>query len=325
MRIIYRKLLSIIICFTLVFFSGCQSQKSSEAKKENIKDEIISKKNVKLSTPKLFTQKNNIPTKEELDRLFKYPSVSFEKLQKAFKESGRKVYLTKNDYNIIQKKRSYALKHIEQYLNRMFGKANPYVLKAFAEVPREYYHYYYGTNQSMIYSAYNIPAVPYPIGYGSALSDFLGQAMMTQIADPKPGEIALEIGTGSGFQISILSRIVKEAYSIEIIEPLGKAVSKIFKPINFNNVHTKVGDGFNGWPEVKGGFDIIMLTCVARYVPPPLLEQLKPGGRLIIPLGTPFRKNQTLYLYTKDKNGKVKSKSITGVYFIPMTGKILKS
>ena len=91
---------------------------------------------------------------------------------------------------------------------------------------------------------------------------------MTQIARPKPSDVVLEIGTGSGYQVSILSRIVKQAYSIEIIEPLGRGVAKIFKPLGYNNIQTRVGDGFFGWPEVKGGFDIIIVTCVAQYVPP---------------------------------------------------------
>ena len=156
------------------------------------------------------------------------------------------------------------------------------------------------------------------------LSDYLGQAYMTQLARPTPEKVALEIGTGSGYQSSLLSRIVKKAYSIEIIEPLGTAVGKIYKPIGYGNVETRVGDGFYGWPEVKEGFDIIIVTCAAQYVPPALIEQLKPGGRLIIPIGQPFKKGQVLYIYTKGQQGKVRSKKDVGVYFIPMTGAMEK-
>ena len=104
---------------------------------------------------------------------------------------------------------------------------------------------------------------------------------MTQVCKPKSDDVTLEIGTGSGFQSALLSRIVKRAYSIEIIEPLGKAVSKIFTPLGYTNVHTRVGDGYYGWPEVQGGFDIIIVTCAAKYAPPDLFKQMKPGGRLV--------------------------------------------
>jgi len=134
----------------------------------------------------------------------------------------------------------------------------------------------------------------------------------------------LEIGTGSGFQSSLLSRIVKDVYSVEIIKPLGSEVARIYKPLGLENVRTRVGDGYFGWPEVEGGFDIIMVTCVARYVSPELLRQLKPQGRLIVPIGQPFKKGQVLYVFTKDKQGKVHSRKDMGVFFIPMTGRIMQ-
>jgi protein-L-isoaspartate(D-aspartate) O-methyltransferase len=157
------------------------------------------------------------------------------------------------------------------------------------------------------------------------LSDYLGQAYMTQVCRPKPDDVTLEIGTGSGFQSSLLSRIVKDSYSIEIIEPLGKAVGRIFAPLGYTNVHSRVGDGYFGWPEVKDGFDIIIVTCAATFAPPELFRQLKPGGRLIIPIGQPFKRGQVLFVYTKDAEGKIHSKRDVGVYFIPMTGAIQKN
>jgi protein-L-isoaspartate(D-aspartate) O-methyltransferase len=198
-------------------------------------------------------------------------------------------------------------------------------LAAFQAVPREYYHYDYPDHRATPGDAYEENPKPWALGYGSALSDYLGQAYMTQVCKPKPGEITLEIGTGSGFQSSLLSRIVKTAYSIEIIEPLGKAVGKIFAPIGYNNVHTKVGDGYYGWPEVEGGFDIIIVTCAATFAPPDLFKQLKPGGRMIIPIGQPFKRGQVLYVYTKDAEGKIHSRRDIGVFFIPMTGAIAKN
>lgn len=250
---------------------------------------------------------------------------TFERYQAAMKESGRKVNIDEKTFNELQVRKQAALKNIERYLTERLGKADPVVLKAFEQIPREYYHYHYQNNNSFAAQTYEESAKPWAIGYGSALSDYLGQAYMTQVAKPTPDSVVLEVGTGSGYQISLLSRIVKKAYSIEIIEPLGQGVAKIFKPLGYDNIETRVGDGFFGWPEVKGGFDIIMVTCAAQYVPPALFEQLKPGGRLVIPIGQPFKKGQVLYIYTKDKDGKIHSKKDVGVYFIPMTGQMMKA
>jgi protein-L-isoaspartate(D-aspartate) O-methyltransferase len=245
--------------------------------------------------------------------------------ERAMRESGRPVSLTDATFDAIQKRKPVAMKLIETYLKDKFGSADPAVLAAFQAVPREYYHYEYPTHTAMPSVAYEDNPKPWPLGWGSALSDYLGQAYMTQICKPAPGETTLEIGTGSGFQSSLLSRIVKDAYSIEIIEPLGHAVGRIFAPLGYDNVHSKVGDGFYGWPEVEGGFDIIIVTCAATFAPPDLFKQLKPGGRMIIPIGQPFKRGQVLYVYTKDAEGKVHSKRDIGVFFIPMTGAIAKS
>jgi len=249
---------------------------------------------------------------------------NYERFKSAVEESGRKLNISDTTFNTIQENKKRALKTIETYLKERFGQADARVVQAFEQLPREYFHYHYADNRSFASLSYEDKAKPWAIGYGSALSDYLGQAYMTQLAKPTPDSVVLEIGTGSGFQISLLSRIVKQAYSIEIIEPLGTAVAKIFKPLGYTNIETRVGDGFFGWPEVKGGFDIIIVTCAAQYVPPALFEQLKPGGRLVIPIGQPFKKGQVLYLYTKDENGKIHSRKDVGVYFIPMTGETQK-
>ncbi len=249
---------------------------------------------------------------------------TYERYLAAMKDSGRTTRLTEAEFAAIQERRKEALKSIESYLAQRFGKADPAVMKAFAELPREYFHYNYAEKRSTAEVAYEEKAKPWAIGFGSALSDYLGQAYMTQLTQPAPDKVVLEIGTGSGFQVSLLSRIVKKAYSIEIIEPLGTAVAKIFKPLGIDNVETRVGDGYFGWPEVKEGFDIIIVTCAAQYVPPALIEQLKPGGRMVIPIGQPMKKGQFLYVYTKDKDGKVHSKKDVGVFFIPMTGEMQK-
>jgi protein-L-isoaspartate(D-aspartate) O-methyltransferase len=245
--------------------------------------------------------------------------------EKAMRDSGRPVSLTDAQFDAIQKRKPKALKMIEGYLKDHFGSADPAVMAAFQTVPREYYHYDYPGHRAEPGEAYEDTPKPWAIGYGSALSDYLGQAYMTQLCKPAPGEVTLEIGTGSGFQSSLLSRIVKTSYSIEIIKPLGDAVSHIFAPLGYDNIHTKVGDGYYGWPEVEGGFDIIIVTCAATFAPPDLFKQLKPGGRMIIPIGQPFKRGQVLYVYTKDAEGKVHSKRDIGVFFIPMTGAIQKN
>jgi protein-L-isoaspartate(D-aspartate) O-methyltransferase len=242
----------------------------------------------------------------------------------AMQASGRPHEISAAAFDAIQKRKDGALKQIDRYLAQRFGKADAAVLKAFNELPREYFHYHYAEKRALGGDAYETEAKPWAIGYGSALSDYLGQAYMTQAAAPKPTDVVLEIGTGSGFQSSLLSRIVKNVYSIEIIEPLGKAVANIYKPIGITNVSTRVGDGFFGWPEVEGGFDIIIVTCAAQYVPQALFKQLKPGGRLLIPIGQPFKRGQFLFVYSKDAEGKVTSRKDVGVFFIPMTGAMMK-
>ncbi len=239
------------------------------------------------------------------------------------RKSGRPTDITENQFAAIQARKPAAMKRIESYLTARLGSADPAVMRAFEEVPREYYHYLYTEHRSESGVAYETDPKPWALGYGSALSDYLGQAYMTQVCKPKATDVTLEIGTGSGFQSSLLSRIVKRSYSIEIIEPLGRAVGKVFAPLGYENVESRVGDGYFGWPEVKDGFDIIIVTCAAQYVPPDLLKQLKPGGRMLLPIGQPFKRGQLLYVYTKDDDGKVHSRKDVGVFFIPMTGAMM--
>lgn len=252
-------------------------------------------------------------------------SWTYENFKKAASESGRRFSVSQKTFDRIQGRKAKVVKNLEAYLAKRFGKADDAVLEAFRKVPREYFQYYYPEKRDFASTAYEEKAKPWAIGYGSALSDYEGQVYMTQLAQPKAGDVVLEIGTGSGYQIALLSRIVKKAYSIEIIKPLGEEVAKIFKPLHYDNIETRVGDGYYGWPEVKGGFDIIMFTCAAQSVPPALFNQLKPGGRLIVPIGQPFKHGQILYVYTKDKEGKIHSKKDIGVFFIPMTGKAMET
>jgi protein-L-isoaspartate(D-aspartate) O-methyltransferase len=248
--------------------------------------------------------------------------------QKAVAATGRSMKLSPEQFDALQSRKVKMLAHIEAYLKQQVGHSNPTVLAAFKELPREYFHYHYEKGVSLARSAYEDEAKPYAIGYGSALSDYLGQAYMTQLLEPQPGQRVLEIGTGSGYQCALLSRLAKEVYSIEIQKPLGEAVAKIFAPLGYMNVHSKAGDGFYGWPEAAvegGGFDRIIVTCAAAYVPPALVEQLKPNGVMVIPIGQPFKRGQILYVYRKDAEGKVHSRRKAPVYFVPMTGAIEKN
>jgi protein-L-isoaspartate(D-aspartate) O-methyltransferase len=240
----------------------------------------------------------------------------------AMAATGRDVgSLDAKGFQAVEDRKQKVLSQIQAMLEKSFGKADPLVMKAFRQVPREYFMYDYETGRNLAASGYEWPAREWKIGYGSVLTDYIMQAYMTALARPQPSDVSLEVGTGSGMQSAVLSRIVKHAYTIEIITALGERVRDIYGPLGYPNVSTRVGDGTFGWPEVQGGFDIILVTAQAPFVPPALLRQLKPGGRLIVPIGQPW-KPQYLYVYTKDAQGKVHSRRDVLTLFIPMTGDI---
>lgn len=249
-------------------------------------------------------------------------SWEFPGYENAMRGSGREIgAVDEGSFLSAQKRKQKYIDEIKAMLFRNFSYADPAVIKAFEEVPREYFMYNYESGSNMGQSAYEVPAREWKIGYGSVLTDYMMQAYMTAKAKPRPTDVSLEIGTGSGFQSALLSRIVKKAYTIEIITSLGDKVKNIFAPLGFENIEARVGDGFFGWPEVEGGFDIILVTAQAPFVPPALLSQLKKGGRMIIPIGQPW-KPQFLYTFTKDAQGKVHSQRDVSTLFIPMTGQI---
>lgn len=155
-----------------------------------------------------------------------------------------------------------------------------------------------------------------PIGSAQTISSPFIVAYMTQMLDPQPTDRVLEIGTGSGYQAAILSPLVDEVYSIEIVESLGKRAAKVLKKLKYKNVFTKIGDGYKGWEE-HAPFDKIVVTCSPEDVPQPLIDQLKEGGLLIVPMGQ--RHQQTLYLMIK-KDGKLQTEALRPTLFVPMTG-----
>jgi protein-L-isoaspartate(D-aspartate) O-methyltransferase len=145
-------------------------------------------------------------------------------------------------------------------------------------------------------------------------------AFMTEQLQPKTTDRILEIGTGSGYQAAVLAELVAEVYTIEIIEPLAKTAEAALQRLGYKNVHVKVGDGYKGWPE-NAPFDAVTVTCAPDHVPQPLNDQLKEGGRMIIPVGRGFE--QELYLLEK-QNGQLQRRAVLPVRFVPMTGEAQK-
>lgn len=159
---------------------------------------------------------------------------------------------------------------------------------------------------------------PLPIGYGQTISQPYIVALMTDLLELKEGDVALEIGTGSGYQAAILSELVSEVYTIEIIKELGDKARKRLKRLGHENVTVRVGDGYYGW-EDEAPFDAIVVTAAATHIPPPLIKQLKPGGRMVIPVGGRFM-TQSLTFVEKDLKGAVKTRQVLPVIFVPLTG-----
>jgi protein-L-isoaspartate(D-aspartate) O-methyltransferase len=155
---------------------------------------------------------------------------------------------------------------------------------------------------------------PLPIGYGQTISQPFIVAYMTEIIRPNKNSKMLEIGTGSGYQAAVLAEIISDVYTIEIITELSNSSEKRLKELSYKNVYVKNADGYYGWKEYAP-FDAIIVTAASEYIPPPLIEQLKDGGRMIIPVGSPFQ-TQMLMLVEK-KDGKVTTKSLMPVIFVP--------
>jgi len=160
---------------------------------------------------------------------------------------------------------------------------------------------------------------PLPIGHGQTISQPYIVAIMTQLLKVGENDRVLEIGTGSGYQIAVLAELVKKAYSIEIIEPLGNEAKDRLQRLGYGNIELKIGDGYYGWEE-HAPFDAIMVTAAASHIPPPLIRQLKPGGRMLVPVGSRFTV-QELLLVEKNENGEVSTRQLLPVAFVPLTGK----
>jgi protein-L-isoaspartate(D-aspartate) O-methyltransferase len=158
---------------------------------------------------------------------------------------------------------------------------------------------------------------PLPIGEGQTISQPFLVALMTDLLDPKPGDTVLEVGTGSGYQAAVLAELVAKVYTIEIVEPLGRRAMQVLELLGYRNVEVRIGDGYNGWPEAAP-FDSIVVTAAPAEIPRPLIHQLKPGGRMVIPAGGSYER-QDLLLVEKRPDGTSAVKRTLPVRFVPLT------
>ncbi|MGD8742055.1 MAG: protein-L-isoaspartate(D-aspartate) O-methyltransferase [Granulosicoccaceae bacterium] len=209
-------------------------------------------------------------------------------------------------------------KHLLEQIQREAGYTASYtgrekfseqVMTAMASVPREKF-----VGPEYLPFAYN--NAPLPIGYGQTISQPYIVALMTDLLDLTPESTVLEIGTGSGYQAAILSTLVKKVYTIEKVKELAESARKRLKKLGYDNIETRCCNGYRGWAE-KAPFDAIIVTAAASHIPPALIEQLEPGGRMIIPVGLPYMPQQ-LMLLTKDTDGTTHTESVLDVAFVPL-------
>jgi protein-L-isoaspartate(D-aspartate) O-methyltransferase len=193
------------------------------------------------------------------------------------------------------------------------GISDTAVLRAMRRVPRHEF-----VPQDYRRAAYDDR--PLPIGQGQTISQPYVVALMTELLEPTAESRVLEVGTGSGYQAAVLAEIVEEVYTIEIIEPLATSARARLERLGYDNVTVRAGDGYYGLPEAAP-FDAVIVTAAAGHIPPPLLDQLEPGGRMIIPVG-PVHAVQQLILVLKDANGEISTRQLLPVRFVPMTGRV---
>ncbi len=212
--------------------------------------------------------------------------------------------------------RQHLVEEIEQsvrdtslYLDK--EELDPRVMTAIAGVPR--HEFVPAAYRSLAYANR-----PLPIGHGQTISQPYIVALMTDLIKPQPGDRILEIGTGSGYQAAILAELAGQVYSIEIIEALGKQAEERLAQQGYDNITVRIGDGYYGWEE-HAPFDAIVVTAAASHIPPPLIKQLKPGGVMVVPVGSRFL-TQQLVLVSKEPDGQLVTRQILPVRFVPLTG-----
>lgn len=199
------------------------------------------------------------------------------------------------------------ISHPPDYRNPV---TDPYVIDAMLSVRR--HHFVRPQDRARAYGDH-----PLPIGYGQTISQPYIVALMTEMLEVEPGHRVLEVGAGSGYQAAVLAHLVDKVYTVEIIEELGGEAEERLDLLGYENVYVKIADGYHGWPE-HAPYDRIIVTCAASLVPPPLIRQLKPGGRMVIPVGGQFSV-QYLTLVEKAEDGGITMRKELPVRFVPLT------
>jgi len=232
--------------------------------------------------------------------------------QKCEKRAGQSAVQKEKKPMITEQEKDVWKQAREQMVKRQImarGVKDPLVLEAMLKVPRHLF-----VPEKYRKEAYDDH--PLPIGYGQTISQPYIVAYMTEKLGLKGGEKVLEIGTGSGYQAAVLAEIAGEVYTIEIICELAESAEKRLKELGYKNIFVRCADGFFGWPE-KAPFDAIIVTAAPEHIPKPLIDQLKPGGKMILPVGKHF---QELVLVKKLKDGRIEKQTLLPVRFVPMTG-----
>ena len=208
------------------------------------------------------------------------------------------------------------LAEIEQeveYTSRLIGKRRlaPAVMQAMGRVLREAF-------VPPDLQAYAYDNGPLPIGHGQTISQPYIVALMTDLLQLEPDHSVLEVGTGSGYQTAVLAELARKVFTMELIPELGEASMSRLQRLNYTNIEYRTGNGYQGWPEYAP-YDAIIVTAAAPYIPQPLIDQLKPGGRLVLPLGQQYMQ-QELVVVTRDEQGEIRTRDILGVSFVPLVG-----
>ena len=209
------------------------------------------------------------------------------------------------------------LAEIEQeveYTSRLIGKRRlaPAVMQAMGRVLREAF-------VPPDLQAYAYDNGPLPIGHGQTISQPYIVALMTDLLQLEPDHSVLEVGTGSGYQTAVLAELARKVFTMELIPELGEASRSRLQRLNYTTIEYRTGNGYLGWPEYAP-YDAIIVTAAAPYIPQPLIDQLKPGGRLVLPVGQPYM-HQELVVVTRDEQGETRTRDILGVSFVPLVGK----
>ncbi len=229
-------------------------------------------------------------------------------------EPAKEIPRPSHDHPSFEERTEERLRMVETQITDR-GVEDPNTIAAMKTVPRHMF-----VRQQDRFRAYSDQ--PMPIGYGQTISQPYIVAYMTEKLELDPNDVVLEIGAGSGYHAAVAAETARAVYTIEIVSELAESAEETLRELGYKNVFVKDGDGYYGWPEF-GPYDAIVVTAAAGFVPPPLLEQLKPDGKLVMPLGSPYGM-QTLVVVTRDEENRVRSRRLMPVRFVPMTGRALE-